>query len=67
MPAARELRPGYAGRHDWDKLGCWKLGLDATADSAPFPVCAIFMVSAQDRVDYGIFRRYRRFRFIGRR
>ena len=66
MSVAREWRPAYAGRHDWDKLGCWKLGLDA-ADAAPFPVCAIFMVSAQDRVAYDIFRRYRRFRFIGLR
>ena len=59
MPVGREAQSGHADRHDLDKLGRWKLGLDAAADSAPFPVCAIFLVGPQDRVAHDIFRRYR--------
>ena len=42
-----------------DKLARWKAGLDTAADSGPFPVCAIFLVAAQDRVAHDVFRRYR--------
>ena len=59
MPADSEAQPIHADRHDLDKLIRWKAGLDAAADSATFPVCAIFLVSAQDRVAHDIFRRYR--------
>ena len=51
----------HADRHDLDKLARWKEGLDASADSdaASFPVCAIFLVAAEDRASHDIFRRYR--------
>ena len=59
MPADSEAQPSHADRHDLDKLIRWKAVLDAAADSAPFPVCAIFLVGPQDRVAHDIFRRYR--------
>ena len=59
MPVAREAQSGHPDRHDLDKLGRWKLGLDGAADAATFPVCAIFLVGPQDRVAHDIFRRYR--------
>ena len=59
MPADRESQSSHVDRHDLDKLARWKGGLDGAADSAPFPVCAIFLVSAQDRAAHDIFRRYR--------
>ena len=59
MPVGREAQSGHADRHDLDKLARWKAGLDAAADSAPFPVCAIFLVGPQDRVAHDVFRRYR--------
>ena len=49
-------RPSHYILH---KLARWKLGLDGAADSAPFPVGAIFLVGPQDRVAHDIFRRYR--------
>ena len=51
----------HADRHDLDKLVRWKEGLDSAADSASaaFPVCAIFLVSPEDRASHDIFRRYR--------
>ena len=59
MPVAREAQSGHADRHDLDKLGRWKAGLDGAADSAPFPVGAIFLVGPQDRAAHDVFRRYR--------
>ena len=51
----------HADRHDLDKLARWKEGLDSAADSASaaFPVCAIFLVSPEDRASHDIFRAYR--------
>ena len=51
----------HADRHDLDKLARWKEGLDSAVDStsAAFPVCAIFLVSPEDRASHDIFRRYR--------
>ena len=59
MPADWESQSSDADRHDLDKLARWKAGLDGAADSAPFPVCAIFLVGPQDSTAHGIFRRYR--------
>ena len=50
------MRPSH---YILDKLIRRKAGLDAAADSAPFPVCAVFLVGPQDRVAHDIFRRYR--------
>lgn len=61
MPDASQPQMSHADRHDLDKLARWKEGLDAAADSdkAKFPVCAIFLVSPEDRASHDIFRRYR--------
>ena len=61
MPDASQSQLSHADRHDLDKLARWKEGLDADVDSdkAGFPVCAIFLVSPEDRVSHDIFRRYR--------
>ena len=61
MTAASEQQMSHADRHDLDKLARWKEGLDSAADdaSAAFPVCAIFLVSPEDRASHDIFRRYR--------
>lgn len=61
MTAANEQQMSHADRHDLDKLARWKEGLDSAADSASasFPVCAIFLVSPEDRASHDIFRRYR--------
>ena len=61
MTTANEQQMSHADRHDLDKLARWKEGLDSAADgaSASFPVCAIFLVSPEDRASHDIFRRYR--------
>ena len=61
MPDASQSQMSHADRHDLDKLARWKEGLDSAADgaSASFPVCAIFLVSPEDRASHDIFRRYR--------
>ena len=61
MPDASQSQMSHADRHDLDKLARWKEGLDSAADiaSAAFPVCAIFLVSPEDRASHDIFRRYR--------
>ena len=61
MSDASQSQMSHADRHDLDKLARWKEGLDSAADSASaaFPVCAIFLVSPEDRASHDIFRRYR--------
>ena len=60
MATANEQQMSHADRHDLDKLARWKEGLDsADAGSEVFPVCAIFLVSPEDRASHDIFRRYR--------
>ena len=61
MTATNEQQLSHADRHDLDKLARWKAGLDAAAGdgTATFPVCAIFLVSPEDRASHDIFRRYR--------
>ena len=61
MPDASQSQMSHADRHDLDKLARWKEGLDSAVDSelAVFPVCAIFLVSPEDRASHDIFRRYR--------
>lgn len=61
MPDASQSQMSHADRHDLEKLARWKEGLDSAADSASaaFPVCAIFLVSPDDRASHDIFRRYR--------
>ena len=61
MTATNEQQMSHADRHDLDKLARWKAGLDAAADdgAASFPVCAVFLVSPEDRASHDIFRRYR--------
>ena len=53
--------PTHADRHDLDKLTRWKTALDAAPNdgAAPFPTCAIFLVSPDDRAAHNIFRQYR--------
>ena len=53
--------PTPADRHDLDKLTRWKTALDAAPNdgAAPFPTCAIFLVSPDDRAAHNIFRQYR--------
>ena len=50
-----------ADSHDLDKLDRWRQGLEALegADKSTFPVCAIFLVSGEDRQSHDIFRKYR--------
>ncbi len=54
-------RLSHADRHDLDKLVRWKTGLDTAAkgEATDFPVCAIFLVSPEDRASHDIFRQYR--------
>jgi hypothetical protein len=62
MTAASEQEMSHADRHDLDKLARWKAGLDSAADEGvllTLPVCAIFLVSPEDRASHDIFRRYR--------
>lgn len=64
MTDASQQQLSHADRHDLDKLARWKEALDAPgldADDAAeaFPVCAIFLVSPEDRTSHDIFRRYR--------
>ena len=61
MTSAGKSQMSHADRHDLDKLARWKEGLDSAVDSelAVFPVCAIFLVSPEDRASHDIFRRYR--------
>ena len=61
MAGTLEQQMSHADRHDLDKLARWKEGLDgvAGAERASFPVCAIFLVSPEDRAAHDIFRRYR--------
>ena len=47
-----------ADNHDHDKLMRWRD--DLSQDSAhPFPVHAVFLVSAEDRMSHDVFRRFR--------
>ena len=59
MTASSESQMSHADRHDLDKLARWKEGLEADDVAAAFPVCAIFLVSPEDRTSHDIFRRYR--------
>lgn len=60
MTTANEQKMSHADRHDLDKLARWKAGLDAgESGRSSFPVCAIFLVSGEDRASHDIFRRYR--------
>lgn len=62
MSGASQGRMSHADRHDLDKLARWKAGLEAAAGdgrAAAFPVCAIFLVSPDDRASHDVFRRYR--------
>ena len=54
-------QPTHADRHDLDKLTRWKTALDAAPNNNPnpFPACAIFLVSPNDRAAHHIFRQYR--------
>ncbi|PKB81081.1 MAG: hypothetical protein BZY88_07145 [SAR202 cluster bacterium Io17-Chloro-G9] len=47
-----------ADAHDLDKLERWRPGLEGK-DESTFPVFAIFLVSAEDRLAHDIFRKYR--------
>ena len=61
MTTADEQSMSHADRHDLDKLARWKAGLNSAAASgdSPFPACAIFLVTGEDRASHDIFRRYR--------
>ena len=61
MSDAGQQQMSHADRHDLDKLSRWKEGLDAALDKdeAGFPICAIFLVSPEDRASHDIFRCYR--------
>ena len=67
MTTDRQEQLSHADRHDLDKLVRWKAGLDAPdilssskdGAAARFPVCAVFLVSPEDRAAHDIFRRYR--------
>jgi hypothetical protein len=61
MADAVEQQMSHADRHDLDKLARWKSGLDAAEETgeSSLPVCAIFLVSPEDRLSHDIFRRYR--------
>ena len=61
MPNTPKPQPTHADRHDLDKLTRWKTALDAAPNNnpAPFPTCAIFLVSPDDRAAHNIFRQYR--------
>jgi hypothetical protein len=48
----------HADQHDLDKLGRWHREL-AKGPSGSFPVYAIFLVTANDRVAHDIFRKFR--------
>ena len=48
----------HADQHDLDKLGRWHRELTEGPHSS-FPVYAIFLVSADDRVAHDIFRKFR--------
>lgn len=53
----------HADRHDLDKLQRWYDGLrqaqSAEAPGGGFPVCAVFLVTGEDRAAHDIFRLYR--------
>ena len=53
--------PTHADRHDLDKLTRWKTALNTAPNNNPnpFPTCAIFLVSPDDRAAHHIFRQYR--------
>ena len=61
MPTTPTPQPTPADRHDLDKLTRWKTALDAAPNNNPnpFPTCAIFLVSPDDRAAHHIFRQYR--------
>lgn len=59
MTNASQREMSHADRHDLDKLSRWKAGLDADNGASVFPVCAIFLVSPEDRASHDVFRRYR--------
>ena len=62
MSDSSQREMSHADRHDLDKLARWKEGLDSASAAggvASFPVCAIFLVSPEDRASHDIFRRYR--------
>ncbi len=48
----------HADRHDLDKLGRWHQELTKGSPGS-FPVFAIFLVSADDRLAHAIFRKFR--------
>jgi hypothetical protein len=48
----------HADQHDLDKLGRWHREL-TKGSPGTFPVFAIFLVSAEDRVAHDIFRKFR--------
>ncbi len=61
MTTADDQQLSHADRHDLDKLARWKAGLDAAGESgdSSFPVCAVFLVTGEDRASHDIFRRFR--------
>ena len=61
MQTTPQPQPTLADCHDLDKLTRWKTALDAAPNNnpAPFPACAIFLVSPEDHAAHHIFRQYR--------
>ena len=50
--------PSHADSHDRDKLSGWRSDL-ASGEDTGFPVCAVFLVTPEDRPAHDIFRAYR--------
>ena len=48
----------HADNHDKDKLGRWSGDLRAE-DTGKFPVCAVFLTTADDRASHDVFRKFR--------
>ena len=61
MSTGTQKEMSHADRHDLDKLARWRTGLIEFGEpgAAAFPVCAIFLVSPEDRASHDVFRRYR--------
>lgn len=61
MSGASQQQLSHADRHDLDKLGRWRDGLESASGEGgeTFPACAIFLVSPEDRASHDIFREYR--------
>ena len=61
MSEASQQQMSHADSHDLDKLVRWKADLDIATEKGDYaiPVCAIFLVSPDDRASHDVFRRYR--------